>query len=423
MAVIDKNIISMSMPKAMNRGNPIPLDASAVWYDLGEMQTYATTNPTAYVGQILSLVNEETQQATAYIITNAAGTLQEIGSGVAVDDKTIMLQDGNLALKNWGVQYYKWVEDEEGQSGHHELVTVGPDEPWIAGLEPKSASSSDGQFVLEWYQPSTLTVEGVNSALNSVQTEVTNIKNIVGDSEDTAVDDTVYGKLAGKLDLTGGTLTGDLTLSDGSKAASETVVDTKIASAIGSAGHLKREIVGELPETGAADPDTIYMVLQEVPNGQDKYIEYMFINDAFEIIGDTSVDLEPYMLKIADPTEGALVKQKSDGQLEKMTITEADLTSHLGDDRKHISEEEHTKLTDLANIKTIGTGLSLDPESGALTAIIATDEALGVVKGGENIGIEVDGTMTVKKVTTSALYVPDGEEFILDGGDSTTKNI
>ena len=97
-------------------------------------------------------------------------------------------------------------------------------------------------------------------------------------------------------------------MADGSPAASESVVDTKIATAIGSAGHLKRQIVAALPDTDSADPDTIYMVLSEEAGEQDKYIEYMLIEGSFEIIGNTQVDLEPYMPKISSPTAGALVQ-------------------------------------------------------------------------------------------------------------------
>lgn len=422
MAVLDKNVVSMSMPKAMSRGNPIALDASAVWYTYAELESYAKTSPVAYVGQILSLVDEEQQTATAYIITDAAGTLQKIGTGSgAADGKTISLDGDTLALKNWGKQFYKWVEDAEGGSGHHELVQVSDDQPWIAGLEPKSASGTDGGFVLEWYQPSTLTIEGVNSALTSLQQEV-----------------------ATKLPLSGGTLTGALTLMDGSVAASESVVDTKIATAIGSAGHLKRQIVAALPDVGSADPDTIYMVLQEDAAGQDKYIEYMLIEGSFEIIGNTQVDLEPYMPKISSPTEGALVQQAADGTLQSISTTAEELAGHLANQQIHVTEAEKQKLTSLPAISSIGTGLSL--QSGALSAAIATAEVLGSVKIGDNLSVTPEGTLSVPVATSSTkgvvmgsseqdkvavgsdgtlsintmsvekLVVPEGTELILQGG-------
>jgi hypothetical protein len=50
MAVIKTNGGYNSLPISYKRGNPIPLDKSAVWYDYDLMVAYATSNPTAYVG-------------------------------------------------------------------------------------------------------------------------------------------------------------------------------------------------------------------------------------------------------------------------------------------------------------------------------------------------------------------------------------
>lgn len=76
--------------------------------------------------------------------------------------------------------------------------------------------------------------------------------------------------------------------------------DTKIAQAVQGAAHLKYQIVdGELPVSDQ-DPNTIYMVAHEEesgPDGQDTYVEYMWINNKWEIIGDTRVDLTNYYTK------------------------------------------------------------------------------------------------------------------------------
>ena len=70
--------------------------------------------------------------------------------------------------------------------------------------------------------------------------------------------------------------------------------DGKIAEAVANADHLKREIVESLPEVGAADQHTIYMVAIEGGEGEQKYEEFMLINGAFEKIGDSAVDLTGY---------------------------------------------------------------------------------------------------------------------------------
>ena len=78
----------------------------------------------------------------------------------------------------------------------------------------------------------------------------------------------------------------------------KTEVETYISNQIGSAGHLKREIVDTLPDVASADKDTIYMI--EKKGGlltQDMYEEYMVIQEAWEKIGDTHVDLSNYVTK------------------------------------------------------------------------------------------------------------------------------
>ena len=75
--------------------------------------------------------------------------------------------------------------------------------------------------------------------------------------------------------------------------------DSAIATAVANAEHLKRSIVEALPEVSAADAHTIYMVKADEDSSDNKYIEYMVINGAWEKTGDTDVDLTDYM-KTAD---------------------------------------------------------------------------------------------------------------------------
>lgn len=76
--------------------------------------------------------------------------------------------------------------------------------------------------------------------------------------------------------------------------------DSKIAEAVAAAPHLKRTIVEDLPDTGEADENTIYMVPQGGGSVDDPgtstshYNEYMLINGEFELIGSSQVDLSGY---------------------------------------------------------------------------------------------------------------------------------
>lgn len=57
-----------------------------------------------------------------------------------------------------------------------------------------------------------------------------------------------------------------------------------VDDAIAAAGHLKREIVQNLPAANNADPNTLYMVLA---SSGDHYEEYMVINGAWDMVGST----------------------------------------------------------------------------------------------------------------------------------------
>lgn len=451
---------AMSMPKAINRTNPQPVDKTLVWNSLEALKNYAATDPVAYVGQVLSLVayDAETAKITevkAYIIKDEAGNIEEVGSATLGDNKTIALEEGVLSLNNWGKEYYKWVdpvgeEGEEGYvAGHHEKYEMAEGDAWPAGLEPKAATAADGTVVLAWYQPSTVTIQGVSSAIASVQNTVTELTAGIGSREDAAGAETVYGAINkveednaanaeaikglqeaqdDYLPLAGGTMTGDIILPDESKAASEKVVDTKIATAIGSAGHLKRAIVDALPAVEEADADTIYMVKDALALEGDKYEEFMVIEGEWAQIGDTTVDLTNYVQKVAEATEGNLAALNADGALIDAGILAQDVTGHLADAVKHITADERAawnegaalaatnaeaienlvkisqddadKLAALPGIKSIGDNLELG-EDGVLKAIMpdayvlpaATATTLGgvMVADVSETGLVLDG--------------------------------
>lgn len=441
MATIQKQYNYMAFPQSFARGNAIPLDNSSLWYSFEEMENYSKTSVVSYVGQILTYVNEADNTAKAYIIADTTGTLIEVGAATLGDDKTITLKDGTLALKNWGKEYYRWVDavGEEGQegyvAGHHEKQAVDAEHPWIAGLEPKAIAGTDGTFELAWYQPSTTTVEGLSSTVSTIRTAVDEINAALGNAE---TENTIRGDIAGlktdvakKIDAAGGTMTGDLTLADGSKAASEKVVDTKVAAAIGSAGHLKRLVVEQLPEVSAADVDTIYMIKDATVTTGDAYKEYMVIDGAFAQIGDTTVNLDPYAKKAVPAAANNIAVLGEDGALADGGMTIAALKSGIEDDyngkltnkvdvaegKSLVDDTLITKLGALANIKTIGANLTLS-EAGELSAQdsyelpVATDTVLGGVKIGSGVEATTEGVLSAKVKAGNGLSLgADGIEM------------
>lgn len=86
MAVIMNDAAYMGFPLSIKRGNPAPVDTTAVWYNKAELETYAKSGATAYVGQILTLVADN--KCEAYMISNEAGTLVKLASTTASGDLT-----------------------------------------------------------------------------------------------------------------------------------------------------------------------------------------------------------------------------------------------------------------------------------------------------------------------------------------------
>lgn len=120
-----------------------------------------------------------------------------------------------------------------------------------------------------------------------------------------------------------------------------------LEQAIAHAGHLKREVVSELPEVANADENTLYLLPSQEHVGYD---EYMVINGYWDMVGS------------------------------------------LGDD---------------------------GGSTGIYELPIATNIRLGGVKASsepDHVDVTVDGFMTLTQVSTTKLYVPDGDVLVLYGG-------
>lgn len=109
MAVIKKDNSYMEFPLQISRQYGAPIDKFSVFYDLVSAQTYATSNPLAYVGQIITVVDESNKSAKAYLIKDTDGNLEEVGSGSSAPMLFVEDQAEMLALEDIeaGQQVYR----------------------------------------------------------------------------------------------------------------------------------------------------------------------------------------------------------------------------------------------------------------------------------------------------------------------------
>lgn len=144
-------------------------------------------------------------------------------------------------------------------------------------------------------------------------------------------------------------------------------VETYVASEIGSAGHLNREIVEALPEVADADADTIYMVKKT--GGlvdRDHYEEYMVINGAWEMIGDTFVDLSNYVDNDTLNTEIGVIEAAIALKADTETVNAAlDLKADAAD-----LEAANAEIAKKADAETVNAALDLKANAAEVNAAL-----------------------------------------------------
>ena len=382
----------------LNRQLSGPLDISTVFNSQVDLTYYLTggtgdkagvseywaslpaTYP--YAGQIVALATDA-GVSVLVIKESASGFVTEpISAETAVDGEVI-----------------KYNADKE-------LTLVGFAEAATGARLQKSATG------VEWVVPGsdgTMTEAEVQQAIKDLNRNVTNlgtnldaVEDIVG--KESTVEGVASTGLIGRveaLETQDGVLTGEIgTLKTGlSNVYTKKETDSAIAAAIAAVGHLSREIVEVLPE--AAEENVIYMILREGGAGQDVYNEYMYINGAWEIIGDTSVDLTDYAKKedilvksvSADftVTEVGQLTLKADAapKIDGSNISNINISNVVGlqtaldskvaavEGKSLISETLITKVENLAEIKRVSGEFALTDGELSVSAI-AADKITGL---------------------------------------------
>ena len=280
---------------------------------------------------------------------------------LGVESDTGLMKIGDGITNYNGLSYLNKIHQPDGA-----LVTVVDDKLTVADF---------GHSYWE-YNESTMMEEEV------VETDLTQWPSLV--ELEVRNGEARWVKPKGNYNRTEGTINGVLVTLPrdpvaSNEASTKNYVDTKVASAIANADHLKRRIVLELPTVGI-DANTIYMVKDNSATGADKYKEYIYIDGSLTQIGDTSVDLSNYAQKPTVTAAGNLVSVAADGSLVDSGIPSTDIgklniatTSVLGGVRSSASDDH----------------IAVDP---------------------------LTGIMTLNRVSTTKLYVPNGDEFILNGG-------
>ena len=280
-------------------------------------------------------------------------------SNLVGDNSSVEINEDIIQLKNFGKGYYKYIPAVKNEvtgeitaDASYEYI----EDDFVEGLEPRVTLNDKGILELAWYEPSKEDIDNINTEIESIVDNLEsvsndlkeisdNIKSVANDlkevSDDVSLlDESVNGEnglksqieeltneIGAPADDAGNEATGLyaeierideelVTKADAdavyTKEETNTAIETAIGAAIADADHLKREIVDALPDVEKADANTIYMVPSGLLEDDNKYYEWILINNVFEQVGSWEVDLKDYA-KAADLEDLAeVVKEKAD---------------------------------------------------------------------------------------------------------------
>lgn len=264
----------------LNRLTAFPLDPKSYFESYNAAVAAAataepagSTNTAYYYGNPVVVV--ENGKAKIYQI-QPDKTLSGVGEEIVIDENV-------------------FTKDTDGKLSLYGFANATAGAQLIVGVNGK----------LSWVKPDTTTVEGLNTKVATLETDVKSLQTEIAKK---ANSENVYSKddIDGKLITVAGEIAKKANSAD---VYTKDEADLAIDAAVAGASHLTRQIVtAEELAAFIAHPDTaadnvIYMQKFSSGEGKDNYKEYMRFgtegNYSIELIGDTSVDLTDYA-KTAD---------------------------------------------------------------------------------------------------------------------------
>lgn len=126
---------------------------------------------------------------------------------------------------------------------------------------------------------------------------------------------------------------------------SETYTKTEVNSLISAISSMSFEVVQTLPASDIKT-DVIYLVPKSTAQSQNVYDEYIYVNNAWEKIGDTQIDLSGYATKVNGAVSGHFAGLDSNGNLTDSGksasdfVLKTDVTIYSGGDPDNITPSD-----------------------------------------------------------------------------------
>lgn len=390
---------------SFNPTSAFPLDARSYFESYDAAVAAAATadvagssTTTYYYGETIAVV--ENGVATLYTI-QPDKTLSQVGKKVEINENVFVTDDdGKLNL----------------------LGFAGA----VAGAQ--LVKSADGK--LSWVKPDQTTVEGLQTAVAGLESDIEDINAKLGDkvaktglSGDVVNLETKVGAAAEGENAATGLFAEVNKKANAADVYTKSETDTNIATAVAGADHLKRTKVTSKNAIDASSADAdkfIYMVPKANGAEGDHYDEYVVIDGVVERVGDWAVDLSEYvktadmnteLVKKVDKVEGSRLMTNAEGTKLDGVEAGAQVNKIESVDANQFALDGAKKLTLLDIAMSKITGLA-----DALAEKVDSDTNARLMTDTEGAKLQdIEGGAQVNKIESV-----DTTQFAIDGDKKLT---
>lgn len=431
------NFGTLDFAVAFNRQTAFPLDAKSYFESLelataaaASAQEAGSSETTYYYGQTIAVVADS--KATLYVI-QPDKTLKEVGGNIAINENVFVKDsDGTLDLLGFAdaVGGAQLVKTEDGK-----ISWVKPDTTTVEGLSTAIASlkttvGDENSGLVKQVAENKAAIDTLNGDKNISGSVAYQIAQIVSDApeaydtlKEIATWITNHAGDAATMNAHIAQNTSDIKALEA--LVGSTAVATQIANAIDTAlknGETDKYALAADLTSLSNEVDGIKLKL-----GNTSVAEQ--IEAALKVDGVEKYALTSHTHEIANVVglQDILNKKAAADDVTALENTVSDLNakSHQHTNKTVLDEISAEKVAawdaGQANvieiIKANGTALTIGAGK-SVNIPAATASALGLVKVDDSTIEAVDGVISVKSIGISKVYVEDGTELVLNGGNA-----
>lgn len=193
------------------RTNPLPLDANSVFKTVDDLNTYVTTSPLAYPGQIVAVIDETEVAAYQIISVGVGGATQKLAASTSSGDLSadVLALQTQVANIISGTQVVGAATKATQDGNGNIIADTYATQETVSGIDGK-VTAAEGNITALQGNLSTLqgTVDGHTSSISAIEGNVSALQTTVGNAESGLVKDvndlkTQIGGVSGAMHYVG----------------------------------------------------------------------------------------------------------------------------------------------------------------------------------------------------------------------------